>query len=802
MKQRRVFGKKKKSFASRLYGKALGAVISVVLALGLGAYLVLYLSQPQYEGELEYTGLSSAITIERDALGTASIKAANRNDLAFALGWIHAQERFFQMDMLRRNSAGELSEIVGEVTLEKDKEVRRHRFRARAQQILNRLNKKERSILQSYARGVNEGYQALTIPPFEYWLLNAQPEPWQEEDSILVVYSMYLQLQPSTVEREKVLQLGHQSLSNDLYRFLVPDGTSFDSAIDFSRLELPPMPEKVVLPDLNQPIEREPDPVDIEQAPGSNNFAIGRSRTAEAKAIVASDMHLGHGVPNIWFKAILEYSQHSETIEMAGVTLPGTPLLIAGTNQKIAWSFTNSYGDYYDAIPVKLHPENPSIYSWNDAWYEFNYFKETVSVKSGETQSITVKETIFGPVLEETEDTAWSYLWVAHSPRAINLELLKLETAHSIREALDIANRVAIPAQNFVAGDHNGRIGWTIIGAMPRRIETDNPLTTLSHTEGKINWLSPDEYPRVLDPESDVLWTANGRILGHEGLKAIGNGGYALGVRGKLIRDKLVKLKKATEQDLLAIQLDTDAELYLRWKEHLLTVLDQSALTSEQHKEFKQLVQDWNGKATVDQAGFTLIRAYRFKLRELLLDPLTTLMHPDAKYSFAYYSKQYEYPLWQIVLNQPQGFLPQDYQDYSSLFLDAVDAVIEQYTAGNEPLADQVWGKYNTINIQHPLSRAVPLLSWLLDRPKIPLPGEAHSPRVQGKTFGASQRMVISPGEKDKAIFHMPGGQSGHPLSPFYDEGFSDWVNGRPTPLWAQEAEYQLTLKPKRAAND
>ncbi len=802
MKQRRVFGKKKKSFVSRLLRKSLGIILSLVGAIALGAYLILYLSQPKYEGELEYIGLSSSITIERDSLGTASIAAANRNDLAFALGWIHAQERFFQMDMLRRNSAGELSEIIGAVTLEKDKQVRQHRFRARAQQVINRLNNKERSILQSYARGVNEGYQALTIPPFEYWLLNAQPEPWQEEDSILVVYSMYLQLQPSTIEREKVLQLGYQSLPNDLYRFLVPDGTRFDAAIDFSQLELPPIPDQIDLPNLNQPIEKEPDPVDIEHAPGSNNFAVARGRSAEAKAIVASDMHLGHGIPNIWFKANLEYKQHSETVELAGVTLPGTPLLIAGTNENIAWSFTNSYGDYFDSIPLKRHPENANLYQWDGEWHEFTHYKETLTIKGDDKQSLLIKETLFGPVLLEEKDKVWSHFWVAHSPKAMNLGLLQLETASSIEQALEIANKTAIPAQNFVAADRKGRIGWTLIGALPKRQNSNNPLTTIAHQQGKIIWQSPEDYPRVINPESDVLWTANGRVMGNEEFQKLGNGGYALGVRGKLIRDKLLKLNNATEQDLLAIQLDTDAELYLRWQKHLLSLLDDSQLTNENRKELKQLVQEWNGKANTDQAGFTLLRAYRFKLREILLDPLVKAMDPDAKYSFAYYSKQYEYPLWQIVTHQPQGFLPKDYENYSSLFSAAVDAVIAQYTADNQPLADQVWGKYNTVNIQHPISRALPILSWLLDRPKMPLPGEAHSPRVQGKTFGASQRMVISPGDKDQAIFHMPGGQSGHPLSPFYELGFNDWASGNPTPLWAQEPQYQLTLKPKRAAND
>jgi penicillin amidase len=353
-----------------------------------------------------------------------------------------------------------------------------------------------------------------------------------------------------------------------------------------------------------------------------------------------------------------------------------------------------------------------------------------------------------------------------------------------------------------VVGDAQGDIGWTIIGPLPQRQSTNNPFTTLAHQDGKIQWLATDEYPRIHNPESNVLWTANGRVLGGKELAKIGNGGYALGVRGKLIRDKLLSTSRLSEQDMLAIQLDTDAELYYRWRAHLANLLDDNVLTNEHRREFKRLVQEWNGKAEINQAGFTLIRAYRIKLRELLLDPLVKLMDPEAKHNFAYYSSQYEYPLWRLVSQQPKAFLPKVYSDYSHLFLAAVDQVIADYTQNNQPLADQVWGKYNQVTIQHPLSRAVPLLSRFLDRPTMALPGEAHSPRVQGRTFGASERMVISPGNKEQAIFHMPGGQSGHPLSPFYEQGFTDWAIGNPTPLWAREPQYQLILKPKDKSND
>ncbi|MEE4245913.1 MAG: penicillin acylase family protein [Kangiellaceae bacterium] len=800
-KQRSVFRNQRNnpSFFKKWLKRLLSTVLSLIVLVVGAAYWLLNGSMPQYEGSLEVANISADISIKRDELGTVKISANNRLDASFALGFTHAQERYFQMDLLRRRSAGELSELFGSVALDADKAVRMHQFRSRAQQILNTLTDQEKQLVEVYTDGVNYGLSQLQQPPFEYLLLRSSPKLWQQEDTLLVVYSMYLSLQRSSVEQEAVLQTAEATLPTSLFEFLVPEGTSFDAPIDFSKVPLPELPElnmenyraKLANNTASLPI------IEDDKILGSNNFAVTAERSHYGTAIVAGDMHLGHGVPNIWYKVNMSIANNDS--QLMGVTLPGTPLVVAGTNAKIAWVFTNSYGDYADAVVSEINPDNEHQYRDGDQWLEFQYDKEIIKVNNQADHEIVVKKTIYGPVEKVSNGQATSLLWVAHDSKAININSLNLETATNIEQAFDIAHNSAIPAQNFVVGDADGQIGWSIIGPMPKRIETTSRYRTIATTNGKIQWLDAADYPIVKSNGENAIWTANGRIVGNENLKTVGRTWYAMGVRGKIIRDELLKLSKAEETDLLKIALNTKGEVYQRWQQHLIEQLKLIKEPDEQQQELLRLVKQWNGNADTDQVGFTFIRAYRSELRKRIIDPWVKVLSADAQRNFSYYSSQYEYPLWQIITNQALAFLPKDAANYSELYQQAINSVIDKFTENNQVLADQTWGSNNRLNIQHPISRGLAILQPLLNPPRYEMPGESNSPRVQGASFGASQRMVIAPGHLDKAIFHMPGGQSGHPLSEYFQQGFDDWVYGRATPLMIGSTKYQLILKPSRA---
>ncbi len=793
-KKRTLFTTRKKTpFAIKLF-KWLFSGLVTLLILGVStSYFILQASLPVYDGEVSVNSLSRQVVVTRDDLGSVNIEAANREDLSYALGWTHAQERYFQMDLLRRSSAGELSELIGGATVDMDEEVRLHRFRSRAKNLLNQLPDAHLAILKSYTAGVNDGLRALDSKPFEYWILQATPELWSMEDSILVVYAMYLTLQEHSITRERLLQSAYQKLPEGLFDFLITQGTSFDAPIDFTSLNLPDIPKE----QWNRMEQADRTSPSTEEFPGSNNLIIAGQRSRSGSAILAGDMHLGLKVPNIWFKTTLKYSQNNSPVALHGVTLPGTPLLIAGTNEKVAWTFTNSYGDYFDAIALHCHPDKPHLYRYQNEWHEFEYHTEMIKIKGAPDKRITIKETVLGPVELEENDTVWSQLWVAHTNKAINLNLIHMEHVSSVAEAIEVANKAAIPAQNILIGDIKGNIAWTIIGPLPSRSIDSNPFITIANKNGEIEWLPFDEYPKVINPEQGALWTANGRVLGNDDFIKIGNGGYANGARGQQIRDKLLTLEQAEETDLLNIQLDTEAKLHWRWRDQLLRVLKEANLKDHpKRREFRDIVANWNGRADAEQAGYTLVKFYRIKLRDKLLNPWAKMISPDEDIGFAQLSKQYEYPLWQITQLQPESFLPKGFNNYERVFLQAIDDTIADLTSEGKTLKEHVWGEHNRLAIKHPVSQGAPLLGWLLDMKSLPMPGDLNLPRVQTPRFGASQRMVISPGHLENAIFHMPGGQSGHPLSPFYEKGFNSWVNGDSQPLLAGTPQHKLVLKP------
>ncbi|MGI9265186.1 MAG: penicillin acylase family protein, partial [Gammaproteobacteria bacterium] len=282
----------------------LGCAATVVLGVVV-VWIALRGSLPDLDGDLRLAGLTGEVTVVRDADGVVTVSASNSVDLAQGTGFAHGQDRFFQMDLLRRKGAGELSALFGEIALELDKETRTHRFRQRALDGIKRLKPVDRSILEAYTRGVNQGLASLTLSPFEYFLLGVPPEPWRSEDSLLVIFSMYLVLNDSRGHRETALALLTETLPIEMVRFLMPEGTSWDAPMEGGARSAGRIPSADVF-DLRQ--EGPVDVADINanaKEPaillGSNNWAVGKGATGDDRAIIANDMHLPLGVPNTFY---------------------------------------------------------------------------------------------------------------------------------------------------------------------------------------------------------------------------------------------------------------------------------------------------------------------------------------------------------------------------------------------------------------------------------------------------------------------------------------------------------------------
>ena len=531
------------------------------------------------------------------------------------------------------------------------------------------------------------------------------------------------------------------------------------------------------------------------RSPGSNSFALAGGHTANGAALLANDMHLDHAVPTTWYRASLEWPGHKIT----GVTLPGAPLVIVGSNGHVAWGLTNANIDTSDLAVVEVDSISPLLYlaPGHDGLMQIEIREETIRVKGSPPVTFPVQWTVFGPVVGTNAQNRLLVMhWAAHDPAAANLTLGELEDAANVADAVSVAHRAGIPVQNFLAADSAGNIAWTIAGCVPKRIGFDGRLPVI-WSFGDRRWdgfLAPDEVPVKIFGAADApgrLWSANQRMVGGPALAPLGDGGYAPPARAAQIRDDLAALEHATPKDLLAIQLDDRAVFLGRWQKLLLATLTPTAIAQKKSRgELRGFVEKWEGHASVDSISYRLVDAFHDAVAARVLQPVfdpCTAAYP----AFDGWKFNYEDALWEIIQKKPPHLLGE------RELLAAADDVVDDLADEHLPLARATWGRQNTLRAVHPFSYSLPgfLTNWL-NLPAEPLPGAGDMPRLQTPTHGASERLVVSPGHEAEGIFHMPGGQSGHPLSPYFRAGHEAWVRGDPTPFLPGKTQHTLTLQP------
>ena len=792
--------------ALRSLGIVLACVVLVAAIGGLVLRAKLRASLPQLDGQAALPGLGGAVTVQRDALGVPTIRGQTRLDVARATGYVHAQDRFFQMDLTRRQAAGELAELVGAKLVETDERMRVHRFREVARRVALGVGEQDRALIEAYTAGVNAGLKSLGAPPVEYLLLRVDPVPWRPEDSVLVLLAMFNTLQAESWRHEGALGAMADTLPPALVDLLAPRGTEWDAPIVGGPLPTPPLPGPEVLDLRRGPASAPasaPRPATAPaEAPakGSNNWAVAGALTTHGGPIIANDMHLQIMVPNTWYRAALHWGSGAGARRVVGATLPGTPAVVVGSTGRVAWAFTNSFGDWADLVLVETDPRDPQSYRTPSGPRRFERHVERIAVRGAAERTLEVQETIWGPiVLRDHRRRPLALRWVAHDPEAVNLGLMGLEEADGLERALTIAAQSGIPAQNFVGGDATGRIGWTIAGRMPRRVGFDGrlPSSWADGTRRWDGWLAPAEYPRIVDPANGRLWTANTRVVDGPMLAQLGDGGYQIGARARAIRDALLARERFTERDMLPIQIDDRALFLRRWRELALRTLTDAAVAGQPARaEFRRLLQQgWTDRAAVDSAAYRLVRDFRGRVQTKAIGPLVQPCK-DAEPRFEVRTLyQIEGALWRLVSERPDHLLSPRHKSWDALLEEAIDDTI--VTLGKRgPLAQRTWGERNMARIQHPFSLARPWLSRWLDMPREPLPGDTFTPRAQTPAHGASERLAVSPGHEADGYFHMPGGQSGHPLSPYYRAGHEAWVKGEPLPFLPGPTQHTLTLTP------
>ena len=500
---------------------------------------------------------------------------------------------------------------------------------------------------------------------------------------------------------------------------------------------------------------------------------------------------------------------------VVGVTIPGLPLVVLGSNGHIAWGLTDAYADTSDLVAVDVNPVAHDMYKTpgHDDLLTIETHRDTIPIKGGSEETVESRWTVWGPVVgEDSRERPLANHWASYDPAATNLEFARLETAANVDEAVAIAHDSGIPPHNFLVADAAGDVAWTIAGKLPRRIGFDGRLP-VSWSYGDRRWdgyLAPADVPVVIarahpsEPpagaapvQHGALWTANNRLLGGGALQKIGDGGYATPPRAAQIRDRLAGMSRVEPRDFLAVQLDERALFLERWQKLMLDALTPTALEAKRSRRaLREQAEHWEGRASVDSVSFRLVRSFRLHLAERVIGSALQRC-TDAYPQFNWRHFNYEPALWAIIHERPAHLLPPGNTTWDEVLLAAADDVTAELDKRGVSVAHATWGELNRAEIEHPMSRALPLgLGRWLNLPPDPLPGASDMPRIQTPSFGASMRLVVAPGHEEEGLFEMPGGESGNPLSPYYRAGHEAWVRGDPTPLLPGPAQHTLSLTP------
>jgi penicillin amidase len=756
---------------------------------------------PQLDGTLKVPGLSDQVTVTRDGHGVPTLDATNLEDLFFAQGFVTAQDRLWQMDVIRRYAAGEISEIIGRATVQHDREQRILGLRQIAEKTVTSLSARDRSFLEAYVRGVNASMEAQSKHlPLEFRILHYKPKPWMLQDSLLLGVRLVQELNHGTYEaalqHEKILAKLGPDLTADLY-------------VNSSWRDRPPTAPPQRLEDLAPKHKSNDDddeddidsgedsnvadaglPAallprhwrrDAELVPGSNNWVVSGAHTVTGKPMLSNDMHLHHQMPNLWYEAHL----HAGEYDVAGVTLPGLPFVIVGHNQRIAWGVTN-VGPTVEDLYIENFNEQ-GAYQTPQGWIQPEHRKEVIHVKGQPDVVVDVTVTRHGPVITdlipgETRKLAlrWTLYDSLHNP------FFDIDSAKNWQEFRLAASLLDSPGQNFVYADVDGHIGYQTTGHMPIRKVGDGSLP-VSGGDGAHEWtgyIPFEKLPSIFDPPSGVLATANGRITPSNYPFSVSTEWDAPWRTGRIYR-VLESGKKFGTADMLALQTDVYSAFDQLCAEHFVYGLDHTPNASKRAKQAADLMRDWDGRLTTEFAAATIEFKARQELTRLLLEPRlgpATATHSGDGDAEPLNWKSYRWSnssIWleTVLQKKPKRWLPNSYENYEALLSAAVEAAISAPDAPQN-LSDWHWGRFHPIEINQPVLGQLPLLSRWVQPGLHVQSGGSYTVKQVGREFGPSERFTADLSNFDQSTLNTVTGQGGNFLSPYYMDQWNAWYEG------------------------
>lgn len=781
-------------------------LVPLVLLLGgaLFVWLRLRASLPRLAGSADLPGLGAPVTVTSDRFGVPIIAAQSRLDAFRALGYLTARDRLFHMDMQRRLIAGRVSEIVGRATLAMDTRQRVLGFSRVAAAVVAGLPAEQRALAQAYTDGVNAFLKQMRTPPPEFVGLAYRPEPWALEDTILIGLSLFQALTDTAESHERMFSVMERLLPAEVVDFLTSDEDGYPTLLlggQGSRRPLTPIPVAALAELLARGGAAAAQPGEPQHqndaVRGSNGWVVGGGLTADGRAIMVSDMHLPLSVPNIWYRVTLRYGE----TELSGLVVPGTPMVISGSNGHVAWGFTNLRGDVLDLVELEINPDDPEQYKTPDGWRRFEVVEEQIRVRRGKPVSVPVQQTIWGPVSRNPiMDRQVAVRWTALDPRAVDLSLADMDAAVSLEDALRVVQRAGVPPMNAMLADAGGRIAWTYSGKIPIRKGFDG-IGSRSWADGQVGWdgfIPPEQLPLLVDPPAQFIVTANNRTLGSEYPYVVGFN-FSSGYRAQRIDQLLSTMQRVSESDMFQLMLDTGADFYEFYRALALEVLPEAITAAHPLlAQARRAIAAWDGRADVESKGIAILVRFREALAEAVFLPyLQACIEADKGFNYGWNS--FEKPLRLLLTERIPELLPDraQYASWDALIVGVLDQTCQALQRRHRvaTLEELSWGRVSVVSIRHPLAAVLPFLNRFLSMPRDPLPGSVFSIRVAAPWIGSALRLAVSPGHHTDGLLHIPCGQSGHPMSDNYRDQQRYWLRGEPLPLMPA-ADQTLVLNP------
>jgi penicillin amidase len=771
---------------------------------------------PALDGEMHLAGLSAPVSVVRDAHGVPHIQASTQQDMMMAQGYVTAQDRLWQMDTFRRNANGNLAELMGPALVRHDEVQRVLQFRNTAQRIYDNLSAQERARLDAYARGVNlfiaQSEQNGDLP-VEFKLLHYRPEPWTGVDSISVGMMMVQTLDthwPTKLSRARIAaKLKNPKLLADLYpvgswRDRPPTGTILDLSQPHA---VPAAPASDDDDDEDEPSSASAAPAPIGTnsllqllglptcqgcVSGSNNWVVAGSHTASGKPLLSNDMHLGLTVPNIWYMADIS----APGFHAAGVSLPGLPFIVAGHNEHVAWGFTALMGDVQDLYEEQLDGRG----DYKDAsgeWKPLKVDHELIRVRGSHDVALDVSFTAHGPLLNPllTKDSdPISLRWTLYDTSLNSIPLYEINSASNWTEFSSALKNWDWPTQNLVYADDQGHIAYHAIGQIPIRPAGLVPIPIADTTHEWQGYIPFDSLPNAVDPPSGFLATANSRVTTDAAPYPISLE-WIDPYRAERIYKLLDGRSGLTPKDMLAVQTDIYSDMDQEFGQRLAYAIDHTGGVDARLRQAADLMRSWDGRLSVNSAAASLVTQSRRALWPLILEPKLGKLVADYRWEESNFAEE------EIVMHAIAEWLPPAYKNWDALLTEAVRRAMDEGKAPGD-VSKWTYGSWHTVDVEHPLSRFLPLIGRIAGTGEQPQSGDTTTVKQVGHEFGPSQRFTMDWSNIDGSTENIVLGESSNPYSAHFRDQWNDWYDGTTFALpftpaaVATQARHTLRLLP------